>query len=484
MIANLLATAAIAFAPNLLTKVEVQILTGDDDLRGDSRAAVQVDYSHASRQAKPLISSGGIAAGVEKTAVFIPVAGSKLENLQRMRLMFISGRSTGFDDHWKVQQIRVYATIDGSRRIVFNQTNLGMHLLYTQNYISPLFSTAVSKETISPSDIWAELEDGSDDARANSEMRLDIESVDGRSWRGMRSFEQMRIGRTPGVSVVSVAGERMSLHDLRSLRLQFNGGRIPEDRIGASTDAGDDYIMRGVRFYYRGADGSKKELSTYNEINHRFAKGGWWQAPILRPFNRVPGVLMTDFLVEVWSGADDLRRMSPFANGENPYSSKVDITFNIPTLSPRRYPAWFMNGDYVRSRLRGGTSWVEQADDEFPEGWTGSYHQYGKFSKLHRISGTPIFLSSDLFDVQVKFIQGRGGNLLPTQSSGGGLIGDLRRADNWDLQGIAISAGSANTPMRRIYSDYGINRRMDRDGQIFRSRQFETARLRALPKVK
>mgnify|MGYP000924606078 CR=1 FL=1 len=83
LIVNLLA-AAVALAPNNLTKVEVQITTANDDLRSDSRAAVQIDYSHATRQAKPISGRSGFAAGSDVTATFTPPAGTKVENLQQI----------------------------------------------------------------------------------------------------------------------------------------------------------------------------------------------------------------------------------------------------------------------------------------------------------------------------------------------------------------------------------------------------------------
>lgn len=481
MITALAALSMTTFAG--VSRVDITVTTGSDDLRQDSRVMVVLEGKTGRKSGYLKPHSEGIAAGQSRTVSLVPPPNTGVEDLHHLRLDFDSGRATGFDDHWMLDGVKVEATVDGRKRVLYQTARMGTHLKYDQPWVSPFFPTAVSNEVVNPTDIWAEFEHGGDDFRPQSRLFVDFDLEDGRSWNGSRTGEQVLNDRfTPGARVTALASERFPIHAIRQIRVGFASGALTGNDPFHQLDTGDNFFMRGVRFYYRGSDGGKKELATFPEVNYRFAQGGWWQSPRFRPFLRSPGFPIGALQIEVLNGQDDLRRANLPRDQDAHYNSKPDIFFTAPIVPVRAHAEWLTNGDTVRRWVDPkSTSRVILERMTFPEGWEGRFGSWQRFSKTFNAAGTPYFLSSDLFNVSVRFLQGRGGSLLPTQSAGGGLIGDLRQPDNWDLQGLIVSVAAPGGAWRRIFSDFEINRRMDQDQELWRSPQFETARLRARP---
>jgi hypothetical protein len=482
MLATLAALAA--FSPVLaVDKVEVTITTGADDLRGDSSVMVVLEGKTGRKAGGLKPHNVGIGAGQSRTVTLFPPANTQVADLHHLRVSFSSGRATGFDDHWTLDGIKVEAFSPGKRQILYQRSRMGTHLKYTTHWVSPFFPTAVSDEVVNPTDLWAEFEHGGDDFRPQSRLLVDFELEDGRFWRGSRTGQMVLGDRfSPGARVTALATDKFLIHQIRQIRVGFESGALTGNDLGSQLDMGDDFTMRGVRFYYKGKDGDKKELATFPEVNHRFVKGGWWQSPRFRPFLRSPGVPIGAMQIEVLNGIDDLRRGELPRDQDVHYNSRPDIFFTAPIVPVRAHAEWLVNGDTVRQWVNpASTSRVITERMTFPEGWEGRFGSWQKFSKVFNATGTPYFLTSDLFDVSVRFFRGQGGNLLPTRSAGGGIIGDFRQPDNWDLQGLIVTVAAPDGPWRRIYSDFGINRRMDQDRETWKSSQFETARLRARP---
>ncbi len=462
-----------------VSKVEITITTGADDLRSDSRVMVVLEGKTGRKSGG--LAAAGIPGGGVKTITLTPPPNTEVADLHHLRLAFTSGRATGFDDHWMLDGIKVEAFTPGRRQIIYQRMKMGTHLKYTQQWVSPFFPTAVTDEMISPGDVWAEFEHGGDDFRPQSRVKLDFDIEDGRAWSGHRNGERvLNDTRNPGARVQVEASVRFPVHTIRQMRIGFESGALTGNDNFHQLDTGDDWSMRAVRFFYRGADGSKKDLGTFPEVNHRFDEGGWWQAPMFRPFKRVPGDPIGAMKLEVLIGHDDIRRLNLPRDQDLHYNSRFDLWFNAPIASEHARVPWLLEGDAVRRSINpASTSFVLQSTDGFPDRWEGRYSAWQRLTKTAVAVGEPFFTASDLFDVSIRFLQGKGGNLLPTQSSGGGLIGDLRQPDNWDLQGLIVSTAAPNNgPWRRIFSDFAINRRMTTDRQVWKSKQFETAVLR------
>ncbi len=472
IISTLLVASALAHRQPIrpadhVEKIEVTITTGQDDMRSDSAGMVFMQYSYGHHQVKPLKGPNEtLGQNAAKTVTFIPEdSNMTVADIYRVRVDFSSGKATGFDDHWTLGGVKVVATIGSNTVIVYNHQNMGMLLQYTQHWSSPYFANANVPDMVNPSEIWATIEGGAGPNNSGSVL-MDIETDDGRSWQGRRSGSQFNDPSYGGARVESIVTDKIAVQSIRAIRIGYGGP--------------GNWSMRGIRFNYRGPGGETLELASFNEINVFFNGGGWWQAPQFRQFKRRTGDPISLMVVEVINGGDDLRRLELPREQSDHYNSKIDITFNIPILSPPRYASWLVNGDYARHVVNRTQPIIQQDGDEFPEGWTGSFGSFGRFSKIFRSVGEPFFVSSDLLNVTVRFKQGGGGNFSPTGSQGGGLIGALRQPDQWDLQGIIVSVQGPTGPLRRIFSDFGINRHMARDGDSWKSRNFETMLLRRI----
>ena len=302
---------------------------------------------------------------------------------------------------------------------------------------------------------------------SNSHILMDLETEDGLSWQGDLLGSMFARRDYPGARVESRTIDKISVRAIRAIRLKCEN---------------ENWNMRGVRFNYKTIRGEVKELVSFNEINAEF-KGGWWETPIFKPFKRSAGIPVTGLVVEVMTGADDLRRLNLPIDQDALFSSKVDITIATPLLPTPRYPNWLMNSNYVRHSISQTQPLVLQDGDEFPQGWTGRFGSWGKFQKVYRATGgDPYFISSDFSNMAIQFKQGQGGNLLPTKSFGGGIIEGLLQSDQWDLHGVIVSVLGATGPPHRIYSNFAINQRMSSNDQVWKSKNFETLLLRARPR--
>ena len=451
-----------------IEKIDVTVTTGADDLRGDSGAMVVLGYSDSRHQIGALNPRGAsLGSNSSKTITITPnVPNLTLGDLERIRVDFSSGKGTGFDDHWSLQGVKVTATVGGNEVPIYSNDNLGMHLMYTQHWSSPFFRSAAVNDVVNPSEIYATIE-GGDMPPSNSNVLMDLETEDGLSWQG--DLQGSMFARTdyPGARVESRTTDKISVRAIRAIRLKCENA---------------SWNLRGVRFNYKTSRGEIKELVSYNEINVPM-NGGWWETPILKAFKRSAGVPVKGLIVEVLTGADDLRRLNLPPDQDAHYSSKVDIKIATPLLPTPRYPNWLMNSNYVRHSISQTQPLVLQDGDEFPQGWTGRFGSWGKFQKVFLATGgDPYFISSDFSNMAIQFKQGQGGNLLPTKSSGGGIIQGLMQSDQWDLHGVIVSIVGTTGPIHRIYSNFAINQRMSSDGQTWKSKNFNTLLLRARPR--
>ena len=363
-----------------IQNIKVTINTGEDDLRADSGIMVIMQYTGGRHQVSPVKRPDeAFASNSTKTITITPSeSGLKLPDLEHIQIDFHSGNGTGYDDHWSLQGVTVTATVNGQEVIVYNNRNLGMKLMYSQRWTSPIFPGAKAEDTIDPADFWAEIE-GGDPAPSNTSLVLDLETTDGRFWVGRRSGSQIADPRYPGARVEARTSDKLSVNSIRAVRIGFGQSAM------SSTDSGDrggNWTMRGVRLCYKDSSGNRKEFASYNEINFRFGDGGWWQSPIYRRFDRHAGNPLGLLRVEVLTGKDDLRRLN-WANGaSNHYDSKVDITFGIPAFSSlARYGNWLIDPKNPMHEKTHTQPIIEQDGDEFPEGWTGHYGSWGRFSK-------------------------------------------------------------------------------------------------------
>ncbi|HLO97803.1 MAG TPA: hypothetical protein VK171_04335 [Fimbriimonas sp.] len=462
-------------------RITVKISTGADDLRKDSNVMLIMNYSGGRREGmgtkRPDETWG---ANHVKTITFVPkYRDLTLEDLQQLRLDFRSGKSTGFDDHWLLKDVSITAVVGGREQKVYDFMGVGMHLKYTQHWMSPFFPKFKSNEMINPGDVWGEIEGTLPGDRA--QLLLDLETEDGRFWSGRRSVAQLKDAFNPGLRVQSEASDKVAVTSIRAFRVGY--GNVSRNIFELSnTSSSRPYTLRGIRFFYKDSSGAAQELVSYNEANAAFSGAGWWEPAAMKPLARRQGDPIRLFMIEVMSGRDDLRRTPITPELSAVYNSKVDISF-ATVIAPEhpRYGEWMMDSANVKKAISGNGTFYEQDRDDFPEGWDGRYYEYGRFFKEFRVKGDPIFLSSDFIRATVKFRQGGGGSLLPTQNRGGGLIEALRQPDNWDLAGLIISYQAPDGTMRRIYSNFAINQRMDRDGKEWRSPNFDTLQLRKKP---
>ncbi|MBS1727745.1 MAG: hypothetical protein JST51_13575 [Armatimonadetes bacterium] len=486
ILTTLVAYAAMAAQPAMrddtISRIQVTITTGADDMRSDSAGMVVLQYSDSRHQIAPLKgASESLGSNSSKTLTLTPnVPNLKLTDLYHVRVDFSSGTATGYNDKWTLDGVKVVATMGRNEVTLYNRQHMGMHLQESQHWTSTPFDASSLSDVVNPANFWVEL-DGVEGQNSNTQFIMDLEADDGRAWSGKRSAAMIQDHGYPGVRAEAQTQEKVAVKSIRTFRIGYGKTfSTASDRTAAGSPGGH-FTIRTARVYYRTSDtAAPQEYCTFNEVNFRFADGGWWQAPIMKRYKREPGFPIQALQIEYLSGGDDLRRMS-FSNPDQEVcNSRLETTFTVPIvpLPGRNFCDWIVHGDWVRSVMHHTQPMVMQDGDEFPQGWTGTFASYGRFEKTFRAVGTPYLMSSDLASLLVTFKRGAGGDF---HSGGGALDNLLRQPDDWDLAGIIVSAGGPDHPMRRLYSNFTINQHMNRMDQTWKSPNFETLQLRRAP---
>lgn len=454
------------------TGVQVRVKTGNDDLRSDSRAWVDVT-TRAGTISAPLNSPGERLADRTTKSVTLAFPTTTSErDIWRVGIRYEAGRNAFGSDEWEVESVSLHpAGRPGAALLSMNQ--FGLKFSKSGNWISPYLPKAVSTESINPGELMVDLHLGGDGYRPTSHVIIEVETDDGLFWRGRNNAGQLDRTPTRTGRPTADARERILVHRIRCIRIGFEGGGLPG--AAATYDSGDDLELDGITVRYPTPAGDKV-LTSFPHVKHKFVNGGWWQSPVFRPFAKLPGEPIQALRYTIYNGLDDLRRAGGLTPAQDQhYNSRTDISFQIPFYDLRAYPSWFMNGKWAQDGLASrGRSGLWQDRDEFPQGVTGSFGRWATFGKTYTVQGPATIRSSDLLNIQLKFKQGQGGNTLPTKSSGGGIVGDLRAADRWDFQGLIVEYQDKAGKWRRLFSDLAINRTLASDGALWRSRLLDT----------
>ena len=318
-VALLLLGPAATLAQNPITRLEVRVTTGNDDLREGSQAFLTWQLRGEPMQRQSIIRRRerlpDRTTNVAQVVLPRPIP---LEEITEIGLDFVADRREMMgDDEWVVERLVVTAhDTRGQRMATLVDARLRKKFAHTASWRSGPLARA-RPEDVALVGFEVTVETGDDDFRAGSGLYLEVEPTTGnapirlRISPGRRLVDRTSFTTRAMLGTRDTPGGRILARNVQRVLLQFQADRHPHTVVSEP----DKWELRGVAVRGIAPDGHVVPLASSGAIRLKLEGADYWVSAPLHPRGLseiIQALPATALRFSVFTGEDDLRGDSLF----------------------------------------------------------------------------------------------------------------------------------------------------------------------------